>query len=50
MSVNYKVISTGSKGNAVVVGDMLFDCGIPFSRLKEHLYDVKYLFITHRHT
>lgn len=47
--VSYKVISSGSKGNAVLVGDVLIDCGIPFSKLKEHLYGVKYLLITHSH-
>lgn len=48
--LKYKVIKTGSTGNAVLIEDMLFDCGIPFRELKEYLYGVKYLFITHRHS
>lgn len=47
--VSYTVISSGSKGNAVLIGDVLVDCGIPFSKLKEHLYGVKYLLLTHSH-
>ena len=47
--MEYKVISTGSKGNAVIIGDILIDCGLPFKKLKEHLYDIKTLLITHRH-
>ena len=46
----YKVISTGSKGNAVIVDRMLFDCGVSFKALKEYLYDIDYLFVTHRHS
>ena len=48
--MNYKIVASGSSGNAVVVDDMLFECGIPFSRLKDYLYGVRYLFITHAHT
>ena len=33
--MEYKIISTGSKGNAVVVdGRILIDCGVPFRRLE----------------
>lgn len=45
----YEIISSGSKGNAVLINDVLVDCGVPFSQLKEKLYDVKYLLITHIH-
>ena len=41
--VSYKVIGSGSKGNCVVIGDVMFDCGLPFKKLKDHLYGVKYL-------
>lgn len=43
------IIGTGSKGNAVRVGDILFDCGLPFKELQPHLMGVKYLCITHEH-
>ena len=48
--VSYKVIGSGSKGNCVVIGDVMFDCGLPFKKLKDHLYDIKYLILTHTHT
>lgn len=47
---NYKVLFTGSKGNCVVVGDVMVDCGVPFKKIKEQLYDIKYLLITHIHS
>lgn len=34
----------------MIVGDMMFDCGIPYSKVRKHLYEIKYLFITHRHS
>ena len=49
-SLNYEVLKTGSKGNCVVIEDVMIDCGIPFSRMKDHLYDIKYLLITHQHS
>ena len=50
MSLNYEIISTGSKGNCVVIQDVMIDCGVPFSKIKDHLYDVKYLLLTHIHS
>lgn len=47
--MNYKIISTGSKGNCVVINDVMVDCGLPFNKIKEDLYDIKYLLITHVH-
>jgi phosphoribosyl 1,2-cyclic phosphodiesterase len=47
--MNYKVISSGSKGNCVLINDVMVDCGLAFSKIKEYLYDVKYLIITHTH-
>lgn len=48
--MNYEIISTGSKGNSVLINDVLIDAGIPFKKLKKYLYDVKYLLITHIHS
>ncbi|WP_028124759.1 MBL fold metallo-hydrolase [Eremococcus coleocola] len=48
--MNYEVIASGSSGNAVRIDNILIDCGIPFKKLKEHLYDVDYLIVTHVHT
>lgn len=50
MYLDYEVIASGSKGNAVRINDVLVDCGIPYNKLKEHLYDVRYLLITHIHS
>lgn len=49
-NLNYKIISSGSSGNAVIIEDMLFDCGVPFSRFGKELYKIKYLLITHAHS
>lgn len=48
--LNYEVIATGSKGNCVVIDDIMIDCGVPYTKLKEKLYDVNYLLITHIHS
>lgn len=46
----YEIISTGSKGNSVIINDIMVDCGVAFKKLKEYLYDVKYLLLTHIHS
>jgi Cft2 family RNA processing exonuclease len=49
--MNFEVISSGSKGNCVIIGDdVMVDIGIPFAQIKEHLYNIKYLLITHTHS
>lgn len=48
--MNYEVISSGSKGNCVIVNDVMIDCGLPFNKIKKELYDIKYLLITHIHS
>ena len=48
--MNYKIISTGSKGNCVIINDVMVDCGVPFSKIKSELYTIKYLLFTHVHT
>ena len=46
----FKVISTGSKGNAVLYhGSILVDIGIPFSVIKQYLQNVQIVLLTHRH-
>lgn len=46
----YNIISTGSKGNAVVIGGtILVDCGVPFSTLKGVYRDIKIVLLTHIH-
>lgn len=48
--LDYKIIATGSKGNAVRIENIMIDCGIPFSRMHEELYKVDTLLITHSHS
>jgi hypothetical protein len=48
-NMNYKIISSGSKGNCVIINDIMVDCGVPFSHIKAELYEIKYLLITHIH-
>lgn len=44
------VIATGSKGNAVLLnGKYLFDCGVPYGKLKSALKNIRVIFLTHRH-
>ena len=49
--MEYKVIQSGSKGNAVIINNnILVDCGVPYAKLKDYLKDIEYLFITHKHS
>lgn len=48
--LDYNVIATGSTGNAVRIEDIMIDCGIPYNRMKEELYKVDTLLITHAHS
>jgi len=51
MSVKFDLISTGSKGNAIVYEDeVLVDVGVSYKYLVGHLNDVKVLLMTHRHS
>lgn len=50
MKLDYNIIATGSTGNAVRIENIMIDCGIPFTRMKEDLYKVDSLLITHAHS
>lgn len=46
----YDIISTGSKGNAVLLCDkLLIDCGVSFKMLAPYVPKIKLVFITHEH-
>ncbi len=46
----YNIISTGSKGNAVLIGDsILIDCGVPYKLLEPHTKRLKLVLLTHEH-
>lgn len=48
--LEYEVIASGSSGNAVKIGNILVDCGVSFKLLKDYLYDIDYLYLTHFHS
>jgi phosphoribosyl 1,2-cyclic phosphodiesterase len=49
--MNYKIVSSGSKGNCVIINqNVMVDCGVPFNKIKDDLYHIKYLLITHIHS
>jgi len=48
--MQYNIISTGSKGNAVVInGKILIDCGVPFVKLKDSYKNIQLVLLTHIH-
>lgn len=48
--MQYQIISSGSKGNCVIINDVMVDCGLSFKAIKQYLYDIKILLITHAHS
>lgn len=47
----YNIISTGSKGNALVIEDnILIDCGVSFTKLKNCYKNLSIVLLTHIHT
>lgn len=50
MKIDYTIISTGSKGNAVLIGDsILIDCGVPFKSIAKHKGALRLVLLTHSH-
>lgn len=49
-SIDYIVLGSGSKGNAVRIENIMIDCGISYQKMKDELYKCKVLFITHIHS
>lgn len=48
--MKYDIISTGSKGNAVVLNDrLLIDCGIPYKSLEAYKEKLQLVLLTHIH-
>ena len=49
--MDYIVISTGSKGNAVILNDeILIDCGVPYKAIKPYVKGLKLVLLTHKHS
>lgn len=48
--MNYEVIGSSSKGNCIIVEDVLMlDAGLSYSKIKKYLPKVKLIFISHSH-
>lgn len=44
------IISSSSKGNAVIINGVLIDCGVSFKKIKPYLGDLQAVCLTHRHS
>ena len=48
--MNYNIIGSSSKGNCIIVEDLLMlDVGVSYSKIKKYLNKVKLIFISHCH-
>ena len=48
---NLKIIASSSNGNAYVYFEnILLDIGVPFSKIKPYIQNIKYILLTHCHT
>ena len=47
--MTFKTIETGSGGNAFLLDDLMIDCGLPYSKIKENLVGVNHILLTHIH-
>lgn len=49
--IDYKILSTGSDGNAVIIeNDIMIDCGVSFKTLKDDVRGIKLVLLTHIHS
>lgn len=48
--MNYSIIASGSKGNAVCVDYILIDCGVSYKALSSIVNDINLVLLTHEHT
>lgn len=49
--MDYTVISTGSKGNCVIIGGkVMVDCGVSFKKIKHYIKDLQLVLLTHQHS
>lgn len=48
--MNYKILASGSAGNAVIIEDrILIDCGVSFKALKDYYKGLQLVLLTHIH-
>lgn len=49
--MKYEIVSTGSKGNCIIINDyLMLDCGVPYRWLKKYIKNIKVIFISHLHS
>lgn len=49
--MNYRIIESGSSGNATIVENIiLIDCGVSFKKLKDYYQELKLVLLTHIHS
>ena len=49
--MDFNIISTGSKGNAVILNrEILIDCGVPYKSIKPYVKGLKLVLLTHLHS
>ena len=49
--IKYEILSSGSKGNAVIINDhILIDCGVPFKVIEPYLQNLSLVLLTHIHS
>lgn len=49
--MKYRIIATGSSGNAVLINDcILIDCGVSWRRIEKYTKDIKLVLLTHQHS
>lgn len=48
--MNYEIVSTGSKGNFVIINESIaIDIGVPFKRIAPYAKNLKLVLLTHVH-
>ena len=48
--MNYEIVGSSSKGNCIIVEDVLMlDCGVTYTKIKSYLNKIKLIFISHNH-
>ena len=49
-NIQYKIIGTGSSGNAVLVNrSILIDCGVPYKSIESYVRQIQLVLLTHIH-
>ena len=49
--MDYTIISTGSKGNCVIIGSkVMVDCGVSYKALKPYVKGLQLVLLTHKHS